>query len=521
MGDMEEAQKTKMMKIEIPIYHDVWMDNGLENLYGILGDIEGVETSLEEDKLRFEITDKEKFFKGFQIAIESRMNSVIFVERIDKKTGERKNVKKDFVLSQYGKKVGGRNVLKEKIYSETEKRLKEIIENINEGDKVCILCGKSYLKNVDKLKQSVYPFVTKIRSLSGIRTIKGLKDYNDTLCPLCYLVGSLEWTDGNIIFRSFLGGGERRYSVVFLPLMSNLRDLDKFKKMYTTTLEPQDLISNIRTKTGYGEGESATLLYFYEKLFNEIWFQQELPEDLLDYSGVEKEICKDWVAIRVPSGAVKNIKYEKLKISSDILRTVYGLTKERKLIYSSFISKIFFILEKRNPEREREISQEIKEGVSRAFLRDDLNSFASYLLPRKGGHVVIPREAEDVLYGLIQLWRWYKMGLSDEELKTLKSTARIVAMIANKGHIGILYKLDRARNPDEFLSGLRELSRRLIGLKDEEGKKIYPPALETLVETLEKNKANKELFGDVKNVLVIFSCVEISKIKRAGGGKNE
>jgi len=29
MGDMEEAQKTKMMKIEIPIYHDVWMDNGV------------------------------------------------------------------------------------------------------------------------------------------------------------------------------------------------------------------------------------------------------------------------------------------------------------------------------------------------------------------------------------------------------------------------------------------------------------------------------------------------------------
>ena len=501
--------------MKIPCYHNVWMDNGIENLYRILKDVKGVRVKLNERQLEFDITNDLRFLEEFKKAIESKMDSIIFVKRKDEKTGIIKNVKKDYILSQYGKKIGNKNVLKEKIYSETEGRLKEIFENLEEGNKTCILCGKSYFRSIDKLKQSVYPFVTKIRSLSGIRTIKSLKDYNDGLCPLCYLIGALEWTDECIIFRSFLGGGEKRYSIVILPSMSNLQELHEFKKKYSTILQSQDIISNLRTKTGrYLEGEFTTLLYFYEEFFNKIWFQSETPEDWLDYIGAEKEICRNWVIMKIPSRAVKNIKYEKIEISSSILRVIYELTKNGKLIYSSLIDKIFFIFEERNLEREREISQEIKEKISAAFLEDNLDVFASYLLPRKGGYVVFPPEAENVIYELINLWRWNKMGLSDDELKNLKDVARIVATIANEGHIGILYKLDKARNPDEFLNGLRELSRRILALKDEKREHIYPPALENIVEILEKNKENKELFEDVKNVLVIFSCVETSKIKR-------
>ena len=78
----------------------------------------------------------------------------------------------------------------------------------------------------------------------------------------------------------------------------------------------------------------------------------------------------------------------------------------------------------------------------------------------------------------------------------------------------ILYKIDKARDSNDMLNGLRELSKRVLGLEDKEREKIYSPALESLVETLEKNKDNRELFEDIKNVLVTFSCVEISKIKR-------
>ena len=297
--------------------------------------------------------------------------------------------------------------------------------------------------------------------------------------------------------------------------MDDLQSLNNFKNLYAISLKHDDLVSNvtssIKDKIGHPEGESATLLYFYEKFFNDIWFQQETTEE---YSGAEKEFCKDWIKLRVPSSIIKNIKYEKLRIPSNILRTIYELTKRGDLIYSSFVSKIFFRFEKRGLKREQEISREIKEGISDAFLKNNLNKFSSYLLPRKGGYVVFSKEAETILYNLINEWRFSEMGLRDEELKNLKSVARIVATVANKGHIGILYKIDKARDSNDMLNGLRELSKRVLGLEDKEREKIYPPALESLVETLEKNKDNRELFEDIKNVLVTFSCVEISKIKR-------
>ncbi len=522
---MNGEARGEEVEVEISVYNDVWMDNGLENLYKILKDVNDVKVELEKNHLRFYSLDRTQFLDSLKRTIIEKMNRVIFVKRINERTGEVKNVKKDYILSQYGKKIDGKNVLKEKIYSETENRLREIFDSTNVGNKTCMICGKYYSKNVDKLKQSVYPLVTKIRSLSGIRTKGILKDYNDALCPFCYLVGSLEWTDENIIFRSFLGGGERRYSIVILPLMSNLAELHRFKDLYLPMVRDnvQDLFSNIRTHAGYIEGESTILLYFYENFFKDVWFHEEVPKDLLEFSGVKKEICKEWVVMKVPSGAVKNIKYTKLKISDNALRTIFELTKNNKLIYSGFISKIFFRFEKRNLEREREISQEIKEGISGAFLNNDLSRFASYLLPRKDGYVAVPTEAENVLNKLIHIWKWYKMGMSEEELKGLKNVAKIVAEVAEEGHISILYKLDKARNPDEFLSGLRELGKRIIGLKEEKRRKIYPPSLENLVEILEMNKENNERFEDIKNVLVIFSCVELSQIKylKTGGKENE
>ena len=108
------------------------------------------------------------------------------------------------------------------------------------------------------------------------------------------------------------------------------------------------------------------------------------------------------------------------------------------------------------------------------------------------------------------------MGLGEAEMNNLKSVAKIVATVADKGHVGILYRIDKARNATDILNGLRELSKRILGLDEKERKTIYPPALINLIELLEQNRNNRELIEDVKNILVIFSCVELSKIKRRG-----
>ena len=124
------------------------------------------------------------------------------------------------------------------------------------------------------------------------------------------------------------------------------------------------------------------------------------------------------------------------------------------------------------------------------------------------------REAREVLFRLIKVWRLYRMGLGEAEMNNLKSVARIVATVADKGHVGILYRIDKARNTADILNGLRELSKRILGLNEKERETIYPPALINLIELLEQNRNNRELIEDVKNILVIFSCVELSKIKR-------
>ena len=70
------------------------------------------------------------------------------------------------------------------------------------------MCGNVFNKGVKKLQQANYPFVTKIASLSGVRSYKdggilSLKEYYENLCPLCYLIGVLAWTDEAMVYRTF------------------------------------------------------------------------------------------------------------------------------------------------------------------------------------------------------------------------------------------------------------------------------------------------------------------------------
>jgi len=120
------------------------------------------------------------------------------------------------------------------------------------------------------------------------------------------------------------------------------------------------------------------------------------------------------------------------------------------------------------------------------------------------------------------------MGLDEKDLKTLKSAGRTIAA-ASKGHQGLLYKLDKAKDKTALLDAIRQVSRRIVGLKMEEREKfktfIYPPSLEEVVLLLEKHESDKRFIEDLKNTLVIFSCVELSRLEyfgeRKGGEGNE
>jgi hypothetical protein len=168
------------------------------------------------------------------------------------------------------------------------------------------------------------------------------------------------------------------------------------------------------------------------------------------------------------------------------------------------------------------LTNEIRENLSKAFLENDFRSFARTFTPKKGGHIGFSKETRTCLERLIYTWRLEKMGLDEENLKMLKTAGRTIA-VASKSHQSLLYKLDKAKDKTALLDAIRQVSRRIAGLKTEEKEKyktfVYPPALEELVMLLEKHEADRRFIEDLKNIIVIFSCVELSRLDYLGERK--
>lgn len=505
------------MNIEINTFSDPWMDNGVENFYRILNELESCEAELTENSLIIKITDKEKFIKELtRTVLDKRQNLIAIGE--DRKTKVKKEFKKDHIMIQEVTKVGGKVALKEEIYK--PEKTAEIISKIfslNDGKNTCILCGRKYDKSVKKLQQANYPFVTKIASLSGVRSYKdgrslSLKEYYDNLCPLCYFIGILEWTDEALVYRTIL---EEKKSYLFMPYFESLRDLHNFKKFCTYILNNSERYSNIKVNPNaqdveYTPGEYSTLLCFYEKFVE---------------NAIDETIASDWAVLHIPFGAVKNVKIDFLNIDEGILGVIRELKESRRLerIYSDLMRKMFFYSQNKN-STDWDTTRQIQENLSKHFLLDDFRSFTNSILPRKGGYVLFSYEVSRYLEELIFEWRWKNMGVAKEKLDAIKSVGNIVAKIS-ENNASLLYKMDKVRNIEEFWSVLREISRKLPGLKDEVLKKIKPTALDDVIQlTKDVVEGNKDGWKEVRDLIVVYASMyysldRLSKIPKGGEEK--
>ncbi len=502
--------------IEINTFSDPWMDNGVENFYRILNDLESCEAELTGDSMIIKITDKEKFIRELTRAVSDKRQNLIVIEE-DRKTKVRKEVKKDHVIIQEEKKVGGKVALKEEIYK--PEKTAEVISKIfslNEGKNTCILCGRKYDKSVKKLQQANYPFVTKIASLSGVRSYKdgrslSLREYYDNLCPLCYFIGILEWTDEALVYRTF--PGEKSY--LFLPYFENLRDLHGFKKFCIYILNNSERYSNIKVNPNVQDvehtpGEYSTMLCFYEK------FVENATDEI---------IASDWAILHIPFGAVKNVKIDFLNIDEGILGIIRELKESERVerIYSDLMRKMYFYSQNKN-STDWDTTRQIQENLSKYFLLDDFRSFTNSLLPRKGGYVFFSSEVKQYLEELIFEWRWKKMGVEKEKLDAIKSVGNIVAKIS-ENNASLLYKMDKVRNIEEFWSVLREISRKLPGLKDDVLKKIKPTALDDVIQlTKDVVEQNKDGWREVRDLIVVYASMyysldRLSKMPKGGEEK--
>jgi hypothetical protein len=499
------------MQIVIERYNDFWLDNGLENLYRILKRLpeDVVKEELVATGLYFEILDRERFIPLLQEEILHLLENVIFVEKKNEETGEIRNIKKDFILAQYGSKEDGRNVLKEKIFypPEINQRLKEIFAEHKKKEKTCILCGQTFGKNVDNLKQLIYPPVTKIASLTGVR--RQQENYKD-ICPICYLIGALEWTDRGMIYRTFNDG----FSIVLFPLTANLIDLNRMKERYIETLlNNSDRYCNIKIRPESPEvektsGEFSTLLCFYEKFI----FYAGIELDLESF--LTHELCTEWCGLHIPLGKVWNIRVNRINLKSQILRVILNLAKDDVRLYQSCLKRIVF--KKRSKQgltTDWDITREVVEELSRAFLEDNFPSFARKFLPQKQGFLQISKAVDDILESLIKEWRCSmalgKAAIVPEDLDTIRGAGNIVGKIS-QNHVNILFKLDRARTPLEFTDALREAARRMFALEEKEYERhtFAPSKLEELISLFKQKESNWE---EIRNLLIVYSCVALSK----------
>jgi len=232
---------------------------------------------------------------------------------------------------------------------------------------------------------------------------------------------------------------------------------------------------------------------------------------------------KAWVIMEIPLGTVKNIKVHMLEIQDLVLKTMQQLYSEGIGLFSSVIKATsFFNNNSGGPPVNWDITNQVREDISKAFIENDFRVFTGSFLPRKGGHLGFSNETRVYLENFLCKWRLKNMGFDEGNFKMLKSAGKTIA-VASRSHQSLLYKLDKAKDKTTLLDALRQVSRRIVGLKPEEKEKykgyIYPPSLEELVILLETHCSDRKYIEDLRNTLIIFSCVELSRLDYFGGIK--
>ncbi len=529
------------LKITLSYFNDPWMDNAVVNLYGILKAVKKRITfklkQLERDRMEAVILDTDEFEKQLWTEITQRRNTVVFVEGKDKDTGGLRKVRKDFVLIGYDNDKENPHIhhrLRD-FFSEKQGRqiLHKVIEDLqieeSERNHTCVLCGQRFHERLSNLKQAIYPFVTKIKSLSGVRSKdnkeKGItempENYKD-VCPACYLAGILAWADRSTVFRTVPGG----YSLLLIPVRKNLRDLHKLRDSYGSILSSSHRYTSLRAEPSV-KGKSAqeekmeftsgkwSLLF----AFTENFLRYRVLEKTGAMEEARKMACDTWLSLRVPLGQVKDVKANRLNIDECPLAVLLNLILEQKTFpYKEFLGQLYVMVERGGRSVfDNDGLNEVRENLAKAFLSDDFNSFARSFVPRKRRRIVLKKEARDVLEKLLKEWRLKKMNLEKEHLDTLRSAGNLIAETATTG-IGLIYRLDRTRTLTEFWDSLREISRKMIGLE----KPVKSTSLDGVIKLVQEHQEEQD-WKEIKNLLLIYSCMyySIKTYKPSEGGKGE
>ncbi len=512
---------------EWPIRNDVWLDNGLE-FFGNLAEHLArqhprvLEVQWEPDCLRLTLYDPKRFVSLLHEAIGQFSQATLFYT--SERQGEKRQILKPFV--GFNQQPPSQRPL---LFQE-ERRL-TFLETIflpltsghysqTEG---CPLCGQVVSGAKQNLTLSVYPFVTKIKSLSGIRTrwekgtIKGFVT-NSPVCPSCYFLGALSWMDDALIYLCDLGG-PKGSAVLLLPAppAQNLRRLQQLKNYRPQYGERR---SNVRFYRRQGkaqevrDGRFSLLLAFMESTLRKL-AEEEETVDLFEQA--QRHISDGWLFIIIPQGRLKNIMAHDLILDEPIFRLLVRLVEVGILPYAHLMAELW--LRDDRGKALGELTAELHENLAQAFLTDDFERFALSFVPKPRRQLRFPFALEENLQTIVQYWRWSTMDA--QQLEVLKKAGRALAGIAaSKKQPVLLYALERVRSPSDLLEVLKEGAHRLLGLEAQEMRYISLDALEQLTE-LAHHMTDVRQFSDLKNTLTIFAGVAYAKGVMAGAKSEE
>ncbi len=502
----------KVKELKISTYSNFWLDNGIVSLYSLIKNCKGISNlELTNEELCFTINDLTIFIDQLRNNILREVNRVLFFQIQDPQTKLIKIVRRQYVISQQVK--GG--ALKEKIFN--EEHVKQQLEDAFDFDtkkKTCVICGNEYSKSKN-LTQTVFPLVTKMKSLGGIR---GNKEYID-VCPICYLVSASAWLDNNIYTN--IDPSTKGFSILLLPIQNNLVNYYKVKKMIRTVTDMQTtkmssiLVKSItqdrKKRKVRGYEKYSTLLLLLEELMHKL---REPDSDPFS-AKLNDLVNTEWYSLTIPHGGMKNIKTEIISIDHRIINLLNTLIEKYNnlRIYSDFVDKIY-VTSDGKPDFAS--GKKIKESLAMALIKNDLDLFCTTIFPSRGLTVSFSFSNIDFL---LYEWRLRILNYGMEKLEVFKKTANIIAEVSKK-NTGLFYRLDKTRTFSDFLESIKDAARGMVSLSSsaEQGEtkyKISPTAFDDFLTLLLENQQH---WKDIKSILIIYTAMYYSiKMKKIRG----
>jgi hypothetical protein len=500
--------------------NDVWIDNGLEFFGCLVERIQSqhpqvVQVCWDLEALVITVLNTQRFVELLDEAIQQHFQNTIFYT--SEKDGVKRSLLKPFV--GFNQQPPDQ---RPPLYQDTQRFefLQKVLNNStlqkrgeNRG---CPLCGEPLVGGVE-LTLSVYPFVTKIRALSGARSKwidKGLVGFTQylTVCHRCYFLGSLVWADDALLYLCDIGGSDGSATILIpAPMAGNLKHIHEVKSSYRpkhgerrTNVRFKPREAQAREEREVQDGSYSLLLAFLERTIDEV---AEKIGDADLFAEVRRRVSEGWLILSIPQGRLKNISAHNLILDSPTLQLLTKLVEQHTLPYADCLSEIWATDEK--GKRLQDFVPALHEQMAKAILTNDFEQFAKAFVPKPRRQLRFSFSVESTVEKIVNLWRWSKMDA--QALEVVKKAGRALAEIAaSRKQPVLLYNLERVRSASDLLEVLKEGVHRLIGLEADEMRYISLDALEQLTERLHQTPDARQ-FADLKNTLIIFAGIAYAK----------